>query len=316
MRKTQGKPARHRFAAVDFYFDKWESHTAHLSDSAYRIYHRILGWMWLHSEDGYSIPKAPETIALLLGERPARVKKALAEIQNSHMKLLRELRSHYVSNGLKKEGSKQRARHDQQSEAGRASAKARRAKRLQMHACSTSVEHPLNGRSTSLPDPLSLIPNTSTSLPTLSPEAAAGTSWEEIYQRHPQLRRLHEAKDCPDLRAVTLEQWLVCERQRSPHLPWEAAITFVIERATLKQPLTDPAAMVSASLGMFERNNAELIRRRTVEAEALEAVARDLADFIIEGGTDDPQAVSRQKARVRKEYGRAVLTRAEQLARG
>ena len=99
--------------AFQFYPDKWNSHTGHLSDSAYRIYHQIICWMWQHSPDQCSCPSDPEAIAVLLGTSCERIANALDEIQNPHCELLKMKRTRLHSNGLKKEAKKQAKRRAQ-----------------------------------------------------------------------------------------------------------------------------------------------------------------------------------------------------------
>ena len=99
-----------RSPAFQFYPEKWMSHTRRLSDSAYRIYHEMLLWMWTQSPDYCSIEKDPEAIACVLAIPCDRIAAALREIQNPHAPLLKEKGNKYVSNGLRKEVEKQNKR--------------------------------------------------------------------------------------------------------------------------------------------------------------------------------------------------------------
>jgi len=96
-----------------YYPDKYHSHTAHLSDAAYRIYHRMLNWMWLHSPTYCSINSDPDFIAVVLCENKDRVEEALEEIQNKHMPLLKEGKGFFISAGLRKEAEGQGKRRKQ-----------------------------------------------------------------------------------------------------------------------------------------------------------------------------------------------------------
>jgi len=104
-----------RAPAFQYYPDKWMSHVEHLSDAAYRDYHQIINWMWLHSTTQYTCPADPEAIAVVVLKRPIeRVQASLAEIQNKYQPLLIEGDPDHpdmlVSNGLRKEKLKQLAR--------------------------------------------------------------------------------------------------------------------------------------------------------------------------------------------------------------
>jgi len=96
--------------AFQFYPDKWETHTAHLSDYAYRVYHRIICWMWQHSEDNCSIKADNAAIAIVLAQPCERIANAMQEINNEHMPLLKKRGDRWVSGGLKKEAEKQKDR--------------------------------------------------------------------------------------------------------------------------------------------------------------------------------------------------------------
>lgn len=102
-----------------FYPDKWASHTGHLSDRSYRIYHRMLNLMWLQGDNQYSIKKDPSFLAVALCETLPGIEVALAEIQNEHMPLLKEDETHFISNGLKKEREGQKKRSKQGSDAAK-----------------------------------------------------------------------------------------------------------------------------------------------------------------------------------------------------
>lgn len=106
--------------AFQFYPDKWESHTAHLSDYAYRIYHRIICWMWQHSNDKCSIKADAMAISTVLAEPIDRIESAMGEINNKHMPLLKKRGEKFFSNGLKKEAKKQKIRRKKASESAKA----------------------------------------------------------------------------------------------------------------------------------------------------------------------------------------------------
>jgi hypothetical protein len=98
-----------RSPAFQYYPDKYDTHTRHLSDYAYRVYHRMINWMWLHSPDYCSVTMDELGIAVVLAEQPDKIRAALVEIQNEHMPLLKMDGGRYVSSGLEKEAAKQAA---------------------------------------------------------------------------------------------------------------------------------------------------------------------------------------------------------------
>jgi len=106
--------------AFQFYPDKWESHTAHLSDYAYRIYHRIICWMWQHAHDKCSIRAEDEAIAIVLAQPLELISDAMKEINNQHMPLLKKRGEKWVCNGLKKEYKKQKIRRKKAQESANA----------------------------------------------------------------------------------------------------------------------------------------------------------------------------------------------------
>jgi len=106
-----------------FYPDKWQSHTRRLSDSAYRVYHELLCWMWQSSPDQCSIEADPEAVACAVALPTQCVKDACAEILNAFAPLLRCENGRWVSNGLRKEVVKISARREQCRKAADASHK-------------------------------------------------------------------------------------------------------------------------------------------------------------------------------------------------
>jgi len=124
-----------RSPAFQYYPDKYDTHTRHLSDYSYRVYHRIINWMWLHSPDYCSCPDDNAAIAILLAEPVTKISEAIKEIQNEHMPLFRTAKGKYVSGGLKKEALKQKANSDR----ARANAEKRWTKTPDAVACKTDA---------------------------------------------------------------------------------------------------------------------------------------------------------------------------------
>lgn len=71
----------HRTDPCPWYAGPWMADTASLSDAAYRIYHRMLLWMWERADDRSSIPDEPGYIAMELGVPVEAVSKALDEVR-------------------------------------------------------------------------------------------------------------------------------------------------------------------------------------------------------------------------------------------
>lgn len=107
---TQG--CMNRSPAFSFYPDKWQSHTRRLSDSAYRLYHELLCWMWQHADDHCSVQASPEAVACAVAMPLDTVRIALTEIQNPFSPLLKCEGEKWISNGLRKEALKQGERRE------------------------------------------------------------------------------------------------------------------------------------------------------------------------------------------------------------
>lgn len=106
--------------AFQFYPDKWISHTRHLSDSEYRVFHEIMCWMWEHAADFCSIPDNAEHIARLLGCTCERIANALPTLCDPEMPLLMRSHGRLVCKGLKKEAEKQRAKREKSTSSANA----------------------------------------------------------------------------------------------------------------------------------------------------------------------------------------------------
>lgn len=98
--------------AFQFYPDKWQSHTRRLSDSAHRVFHDLICWMWEQSPDQCSIEASVEAVSCATAHPLQKVTDAFAEIMNAFAPLLRCENGRWVSNGLRKEVQKQAERRD------------------------------------------------------------------------------------------------------------------------------------------------------------------------------------------------------------
>lgn len=114
--------------AFQFYPDKWLAGTEHLSDAAYRGYHHILCWMWLHAPDQCSMRNTDSGWQLATAIKDKAVLgQVRAEIMNPDFQLLMPMHGNQhsstggalVSLGLRKESSKLRARRKQMQDAAK-----------------------------------------------------------------------------------------------------------------------------------------------------------------------------------------------------
>lgn len=181
--------------AFQFYPDKWDSHTRHLSDRAYRIYHQMICWMWQHAKDYSSMPNDPKAVATALAMPLSKVTKALEEIQGDTIKLLRETRTRYVSDGLRKEVRKQQEWREKSSAGGRASAKARKRKGVTGQGCLKGGGQMVgtNGQPKGQPNG-----NTPSPFPSPSPSLKKETVSSSLLMEVTALVGTLAAKDCPD----------------------------------------------------------------------------------------------------------------------
>jgi uncharacterized protein YdaU (DUF1376 family) len=109
-----------RSPAFQFYPDKWKSHTRRLSDSAYRVYHELICWMWESSPDYCSVDASHEAVACAVAMPIECVRNAFAEINNAFAPLLQCEDGRWISNGLRKEASKQNLRRNKAAESANA----------------------------------------------------------------------------------------------------------------------------------------------------------------------------------------------------
>ena len=312
MQRPRPKP-KTKAPAYQFYPDKWESHTARLSDTSYRIYHRILNWMWLQSPNQYSITADEQFISFALAENPERIHVAIKEIQYPGLELLQTNNGKLTSRGLKKEATKQRERRVQTREAAN----------IRWHNKLEAVRAH-SERTASAQRAVCPISPTPTPTPSPSPSPTVvykGDVSEEgadfldldpdVYKRHPRLQRLH--KEQPSLRGMTLEQWLRIEQHRSTHMNWLKAIEFVLDKAALQPDIKKPAAFVDTYLGFFEKDHMREIALSQERATERDRELTDLATFIVEGGAGTG-SVDRQKTRLEKKYGPEFVAAAERKA--
>lgn len=99
-----------RSPAFQFYPDKWQSHTRRLTDSAYRVYHELMCWMWQSSPDHCSVAARVEAVSVAVAMPLDVVRVAMADIQNPDDPLLKADGDRWVCNGLRKEAMKQARR--------------------------------------------------------------------------------------------------------------------------------------------------------------------------------------------------------------
>ena len=93
--------------AFMFYPDKFQAGTRHLSDKGRRAYMDVMCWMWLHSQNQYSMSDTEDAWIGATGLRGVTLAKIRKQIQAPHHKMFKEQRGKLVCNGLKKERKKQ-----------------------------------------------------------------------------------------------------------------------------------------------------------------------------------------------------------------
>lgn len=108
--------------AFQFYPDKFQAGTGHLSAESYRAYHRTMCWMWLHSPNQHTMQDTTTAWkkATLIDD-PDKLATVRAEIMDEEMPLfsVRKRDKKLVSKGLKKEHDKQKTRRTQTQEAAK-----------------------------------------------------------------------------------------------------------------------------------------------------------------------------------------------------
>jgi len=190
-----------RSPAYQFYPDKWQSHTAHLSDTAYRVYSDVLDWMWMHSDDYCSIPSDPAFIAVILRRECNCIATALQEIQNPNMRLLKVRGARLVSGGLEKEAEKQMVRRERLS--GNAKSGWDKRKQLMQPQCNcNALAKPLQ----CLPPPSSSSSSSSLTVTDKRESVGGEVGFVEKYPDTPHGRALKALHEQPELRGLTLEQ--------------------------------------------------------------------------------------------------------------
>jgi len=101
-----------RAPAYQFYPDKWDSHTLHLSDAAYTAYHRLLNWIWCHTPGQFRIKSEQTVLQIATRCDPEKFAAVWAEIMSPAMPLLKKRGKYLISGGLRKEAEKQKARRE------------------------------------------------------------------------------------------------------------------------------------------------------------------------------------------------------------
>ena len=298
--------------AFQFYPDKWDSHTRHLSDGAYRTYHQIICWIWLHAPDLGSIPEAPEAIAVALAKPVETVTAHLDEILNPHMPLLRQENNRLYSGGLRKEYAKITKRR----KSAKASADARWGNTEEVEKVCERIDNDDKTQCSPSPSP-SPIPTPKRVVTLRDDDAPTMPLGLEIYSKHEPLRLLHT---CPMLRGITLEQYLKAKQARSPHMDFLAATTEVVRRAEMDTDIRKPGVFLDCQLGYYEKDHLDQIQQRKIVAQELEKEITVMADSIVDlTASDHPSdktLLSRLQAEFERLHGQKAYARAEEIANG
>ena len=122
-------------------------------------------------------------------------------------------------------------------------------------------------------------------------------SKEEMYKKHPCLQLLH---DCELFKSLSLEQYLLCLRARSPHINYKKAFEEIIRRALLQVDIKKPAAFIDSQLSYWETDHRDEIHRRKEQYDRLQSEINTMVETIVElNGQDDERLT-----RMRKEFER------------
>lgn len=239
-----------------FYPDKWDSHTRHLSDSAYRTFHRMLCWMWQHAPDQCSITRDPAGISVLLQIPQVQIEDALCEILNPVMPLLRsdtvdKSNGLLVSKGLQKEAQKQSMRRHSAVKAANArwSDSTTRGEKGNAETPEKECERTGNGKNPhSIPIPLPVpIPDPNeVSGSTLLKSPLVGGNGAEARQLHQTLVKAH-----PDLKRITFEMfWRSCEKY--PKADAHEAVDSLVRKSAADLNIRSPISLLESYLSKSE----------------------------------------------------------------
>lgn len=108
----------------------------------------------------------------------------------------------------------------------------------------------------------------------------------EVYEKHPHLKTLHRV---PMLRGITLEQWLMIRKNRSPFMDWPRAIAFVVSKAEIEGSIDKPGPFVDSRLGYYEKDHIRDIESAQTQAKKRARDVSDMANFIREMLADDSE---------------------------
>jgi len=244
--------------AYQFYPDIWDMHTKHLSDVAYRVYHNILNWMWLHAVDRCSIPDDDLKIAKFTKNTKHRVKKARKEIMDADLPLFLIEEKRLVSKRLRREAEKQQKRHND----AKTGASARWSERtvdvqpaMRPHCASPSK----NMRPQCPPQGEGEGEEVS--------ERGECREGDDFSVKHPAYALL---VGHPEFRGVNREQYLMC-LQRHSRVDPEAAVKRAMDDATLMTGLAAPAAFLMSRFRIVETDGPSAAQAASETKEARES---------------------------------------------
>ena len=112
------KEEKGRAPAFQYYPDRIESSTSHLSKDAFVAHIKIMNWMWLHSPDYCSMNHNPTAWRIATGiSDPDMLTRVTTELLEPECPLLRKINGKIYNMGLKREREKQQSRSNQASDA-------------------------------------------------------------------------------------------------------------------------------------------------------------------------------------------------------
>ncbi len=129
----------------------------------------------------------------------------------------------------------------------------------------------------------------------------------EDYEQHPALFILHE--QAPELRGITLEQFLTAKRARDQHMDFEAAAHEVARRAVLgAMGNRAPGAFLDMVWSYWEKDHIKDIREKKEKSKARDKAFKDLVAFFREA---TPEQCKRAETDFAKRYGQAFVDQAK-----
>jgi len=137
------------------------------------------------------------------------------------------------------------------------------------------------------------------------------------YEEYPLFKKLHE---CPDLRRISLEQYLRAVQSRSKFMDLDKAIEEVVRRAHIQSPISKPGSFLDAQLSYWEKDHAADISKRRKAHKRLQRYIAEMAECIVEYRANPKHSmysnggIERMATEFAREHGDHALEMAEKMA--